>query len=299
MCRLFGFRSVIQSQVHQSLVSAENALVTQSGENPDGWGVAYFLADAPHLIKSISSAIDDSLFKRVSGVVSSETVLAHIRRATAGTNSIINTHPFQFGRWVFAHNGNIARFQQHRKALEGRIAPNLRRFVLGDTDSEVIFHLILTHLARRVELHRVGAGLFEVVDAVRDALVEIEEVAGPYHPHDEGSPDETYLTFILTNGTTMVAHQGGKQLHYSTYKRKCSVRKSCPHLVPACENPSDTGYVNHLIFSSEPLQGENVWIKMGNGDIVGVDWRMQLHVSKASVPGARSASSRVPEPVQG
>ena len=30
MCRLFGFRSVLQSQVHRSLANADNALAVQS-----------------------------------------------------------------------------------------------------------------------------------------------------------------------------------------------------------------------------------------------------------------------------
>jgi glutamine amidotransferase len=34
--------------------------------------------------------------------------------------------------------------------------------------------------------------------------------------------------------------------------------------------------VNHLIFSSEPIAGENVWNTMEPGDVVGVDWRMRL-----------------------
>jgi hypothetical protein len=38
MCRIFGFRSVIQSQVHRSLVSADNALMIQGERHPDGWG---------------------------------------------------------------------------------------------------------------------------------------------------------------------------------------------------------------------------------------------------------------------
>jgi predicted glutamine amidotransferase len=279
MCRLFGFRSVVQSQVHQSLVSADNALVRQSERNPDGWGVAYFIADAPHLVKSVASAVDDHLFRRVSGVVSSETVLAHIRKATAGHLSILNTHPFQYGRWVFAHNGNIKEFARARETLLGLIAPTLRRFVLGDTDSEVVFYLLLTHISRRVELHRNAVAVGDVIEATRDSLREIHDVVGPCHSEDDGPPEETYLTFLLTNGTTMVGHQGGKHLHYSTYKSKCSTRKSCPHFLSSCEAPSENGYVNHLVFSSEPLQGENIWLKMNDGDIVGVDGTMQLKVS--------------------
>ena len=71
MCRLFGFRSVIPSQVHRSLVAADNALGRQSEAHPDGWGVAFYVDGAPHVTRSASHALGDALFHRVSGVVSS------------------------------------------------------------------------------------------------------------------------------------------------------------------------------------------------------------------------------------
>ena len=49
MCRMFGFRSVLDSHVHRSLLGAENALALQAEHHPDGWGVAYYLGGAPHL----------------------------------------------------------------------------------------------------------------------------------------------------------------------------------------------------------------------------------------------------------
>ena len=148
MCRLFGFRSVIQSQVHRSLLDADNALAVQSSAHPDGWGVAYYVDGAPHLTKSASTALHDQLFQRVSGIVASETVVAHIRKATVGKNSVLNTHPFQYGRWVFAHNGDIPGFDRSRTRLVSEIAPRLRRFILGETDSEALFYLFLTRLQR-------------------------------------------------------------------------------------------------------------------------------------------------------
>ena len=75
MCRLLGFRSVIDGQVHQSLVKADNALKTQSVNHPDGWGVAYYLSGSPHIVKSTDMAKNCELFKKVSGVVSSKTVM--------------------------------------------------------------------------------------------------------------------------------------------------------------------------------------------------------------------------------
>ncbi len=139
MCRLFGFRSVIESQVHRSLLAAENALGVQSSGHPDGWGVAFYVDGAPHLTRSPTTAFGDKMFHRLSGVVSSQTVLAHVRKATQGGHNVFNCHPFQHGRWVFAHNGDIPNFEERRTSLLAEVAPGLRRFILGETDSEVLF----------------------------------------------------------------------------------------------------------------------------------------------------------------
>ena len=276
MCRIFGFRSVIQSQVHRSLVSADNALLLQSERNPDGWGVAYYVAGAPHVIKSPSSAVDDHIFRHVSGIVTSETVLAHIRKATQGELSTINTHPFQFGTWVFAHNGNISGFGELRGALLDKIPAVLRRFILGRTDSEALFYLILGKMAQRHELHRPGYPLADLAAAVREALDEVCALAGPICTEEQAPPDRNFLTFVITNGRTMLAHQGGKPLHCSTYKRRCPDREACASYAPECEQASSGGFVSHLIFSSEPLHGVNVWEPMVPGEMIGVDWRMQM-----------------------
>jgi glutamine amidotransferase len=107
MCRLFGFKSSISSQVHRSLLRADNALAVQSEDHPDGWGVAYYIENIPHLIKNSKIALEDNLFERVSGIVSSKVVLAHIRKASVGDINMLNCHPFQYGPWTFAHNGEI------------------------------------------------------------------------------------------------------------------------------------------------------------------------------------------------
>ena len=275
MCRLFGFRSVIPSQVHQSLVSAENALMLQSDRHPDGWGVAYYVANYPHLIKSASQAMDDHLFKHVSGIVSSETVIAHVRAATHGVLSLVNSHPFQFGRWIFAHNGNIPDFENVRENLIAQIPPVKRRFILGNTDSEVFFYLLLDNMERRYDLHRSGYPLEEIESAIRQTVDQIQEASGLCCFDD----NELYLTFVITNGETMAAHQGGKELLFSTHKTCCPERDSCPSFSNSCEAPLESGFVNHLIFSSEALHGTNVWDAMRDGEIVGVDWRMRLQKS--------------------
>lgn len=270
MCRLFGFRSVIPSQVHRSLVAADNALGVQSDKHPDGWGVAYYIDGAPHLTRSPSTALGDQLFQRVSGVVSSETVMAHVRKATVGEMSVLNCHPFQYGRWTFAHNGEIKEFDRHRKAVLNEVAPRLRRFILGETDSEVLFFLFLTHLSQYGPLAG-RVGVEEVVASLRKTIEQVRDMCDGPDP-----AKRALLTFVVTDGQIMAAVRSGKELFFSTHKTRCADRDSCPNLAPECEAPSETGFVNHLLISSEPLLGENVWFEMADDEVVGVDSRMRL-----------------------
>jgi glutamine amidotransferase len=268
MCRLFGFRSVIPSQVHRSLLAAENALGVQSNQHPDGWGVAYYVDGAPHLVKSASTALGDQLFHHLSGVVASESVLAHVRKATQGEKTVLNCHPFQHGRWVFAHNGDIPNFAEKRGALLEAVPQWLRRYVLGETDSEVVFLLFLGALAAHGPLARRHAAE-DVAAALSATVRRVREIC------DEGA-HRALLTLMVTDGEAMLAHQGGKELWWSTHKTRCSDRDHCRHLSPECEAPSTNGFVNHLIVSSEPLSGENVWSELAEDEIVGVDHRMRL-----------------------
>ena len=271
MCRLFGFRSVIPSQVHRSLVLAENALGVQSHKHPDGWGVAYYVDACPHLMRSDRAAVGDTLFQRLSGVVASETVVAHVRQATQGKTSVLNSHPFQYGRWVGAHNGDIPNLEAVRDQLRAEITPSLLRFVLGDTDSELLFFQFLSRLR---ELGPLGSphALTDVVSALRQTVRRTREIC-------DGEGHRATLTLLMTDGQSLVACHGGKQLYYSTYKKRCSDRGTCSSLSSECEAPTTTGHVNHLIVSSEPLQGENVWIELEEMDVVAID--RSMHVARA------------------
>lgn len=283
MCRLFGFRSVIPSQVHRSLLAAENALGVQSNQHPDGWGVAFYIDGAPHVTRSPSTALGDALFHRLSGVVASETVLAHVRKATQGDKTVFNCHPFQHGRWVFAHNGDIPRFEDVRAGLLELVDQRLRRFVMGDTDSEVVFFVFLSELSRAA-----GAGqrpeLSHAMSALRTTVKRVRQLCDA-----RPGVEKSLLTLLATDGENLVATHGGKELYFSTYKTRCSDREHCQSLSAACEAPSPSGVVNHFIVSSEPLQGENVWLPLAPGDIVGVDRRMQIsrtHLDRAALPVA-------------
>lgn len=289
MCRLFGFRSIIPSQVHSSLVAADNALSVQSNQHPDGWGVAFYVDGSPHLTRSPQTALSDALFHRLSGVVSSETVLAHVRQATQGRNNVLNCHPFQYGRWVGAHNGDIPNLAEKRGALLKEIAPRLRRYVLGDTDSELVFFQFLSRLAEYGPLSR-SHSVVDMKAALGQTIRRVREIC------DEGE-HHALLTFIITDGQALIATQGGKPLFFSTYKNECPERGACPSFSQECESPTSSGFVNHFIVSSEKLQGDNVWFELAEGDVVAVDHRMQVfsgRIDRLQLPILNSAESDPP-----
>lgn len=277
MCRLFGFKSIINSQVHSSLVSADNTLHDLSQKHPDGWGVAYYLEKTPHLIKSIDCAMEDHIFQKVSGVVSSQTVIAHIRKATQGTHTILNSHPFQYGKWIFAHNGNIKNFEKVKEDLLKRVDPDLKRYILGTTDSEIFFFILLTELKKKHPLDNPEVSSEILIEVVESTVKDIVDIIGKLNHNTNPVDSENYLTFIFSSGSTMLAFNGGQDLHCCTYKTSCPEKDSCPSFAPCCEAPPGTDKkVNHLIFSSELISGPNYWEKLKKGEVIGVDSEMKL-----------------------
>ena len=147
MCRMFALRSTVSCPVQESLTDADRSLQRLSEINPHGWGVAHYVQGVPQIVKSPEMAADSPVYSALSNQIESSCVVAHVRRATYGEHTVANTHPFQYGRWVFAHNGNIADFDDLRPMLLEEIAPSLRSHIVGTTDSEVLFFRLHTTMA--------------------------------------------------------------------------------------------------------------------------------------------------------
>ena len=145
MCRLFGFRSVIQSQMHRSLVQADNALCGLSEQHPDGWGVAYYVDGDVRLMKEPGAARDSACLDFIERhPIRSTLVLSHLRHATQGAVAVRNCQPFvrELGgaMHVFAHNGHLDREALARMAVPEGFRP------VGETDSEIAFCVLLEQL---------------------------------------------------------------------------------------------------------------------------------------------------------
>ena len=280
MCRLFGFRTATDTSVNHSLVEAENALAKQSRFHQDGWGIAYYIGGFPHLIRSEKQALTDKLFGDVGMVVTTQTFVAHIRNATLVEPHVLNCHPFQFGRWIFAHNGEIAGYSldEVKQRVLAHVDEHHRRHIMGSTDSEAIFHVFLSRLAaRRENIQSDDVVADDVVGAIGETVDLIREAApDEYTDPDDGSEHVTRLNFMVTNGNLLVGLRYGRALFYSTYKTRCPDRDTCESFVERqCEREVLFGQVKHLIVASEPISTEvNVWHELEDGECVYVDRNM-------------------------
>lgn len=275
MCRLFGFRSIVDLPVHHSLREAENALAKQSVNHPDGWGIGYYLDGNPHLHKSADSAFRDYEYAQISQLLASETVVAHIRKATVGLPDPSNSHPFAYKNWVFAHNGTVWGFDRIRPQLREAIPVDLRKCIQGRTDSEHLFHLLLSRLRQRSGgLDKADVDPVHVRDAVVDTVKFVDETVSQV----EGARVSP-LNMLLTDGDVFLAVRRGMPLHYSTQKKACSDYGFCPRATKECLAPlGPDGAINHMILASEKITDEDVWEELPDGAVLTVsktlDWRI-------------------------
>ena len=127
---------------HQSLEAHESV----SAVNADGFGVGWY-GDHPHpgIFKDVLPAWNDANLRSIAEQVKSSLFFGHVRAATGTAVNRTNCHPFRHGKWLFMHNGKIGGFEQVRRNLAFAVSPDLYPSIKGTTDSEIFFHLLLTH----------------------------------------------------------------------------------------------------------------------------------------------------------
>jgi glutamine amidotransferase len=140
----------------------------------------------------------------------SGTILAAVRNATAPSlTEESNTPPFTSGRWLFAHNGEVAGFASGgRRPLLQEVSDRRAAEIGGTADSEVLFAMVLDRIDGGASPSGALAG---VVGAV------MESTGGR-------------LNMVLTDGHTVAATACGDSLY---------VQEDAPGFVVASEPYDD------------------------------------------------------------
>src|SRR5687767_6170887 len=139
MCRILGCVSAEPISIEHELLHAGNPLIRQSEEHDSGWGMAvYRRSDSglPDLVRFPEAAYSDGEFQRATSM-RGRIFNAHLRRATMGGLTLVNTHPFLLGEYSFSHNGTVLRYPSLLE--DGVPKPQ------GETDSEHLFNWLMCH----------------------------------------------------------------------------------------------------------------------------------------------------------
>lgn len=154
MCELFAMSSMQAATVNISI----NTFAQHGGGtdiHKDGWGVVYYEKNDVRRIRDTSPAVSNEWIEFLKQhSLKSNLVLSHIRKATKGSLALNNTQPFckELAGKVhsFAHNGDLEGLTNTSSELSKYYRP------LGDTDSELAFCILLSHLSS-LWLHQSGS----------------------------------------------------------------------------------------------------------------------------------------------
>jgi glutamine amidotransferase len=269
MCRLYGFLANELTKVECSLVRAQNALLEQSRKdlrgisNADGWGIAVYENHLPKVERRATAAHQDVHFSETVERIFARTVIAHVRDATVGMPSPVNTHPFFHGRWVFAHNGTVQGFPELGEELARESSPHLLDERAGGTDSEMAFLWLLSRLERTgVDLEAESPSDIEVlIDVVAQSVAKLSRRCR------EKTPElQERLNFLLTDGQQLVVSRWHNSLWY--------VERQGVHDCEVCGIPhvlhDDNQPYRAVVVASEPISHEQ-WQEVPEGHILTVE----------------------------
>lgn len=209
MCRFLAYVGA-PIVVDQLLFQPQNSLVRQSFDsresrsrvNGDGFGVGWYtprLDPAPAVFRSTKPAWNNSNLRSLASHIETSCLFAHVRDASCGSVTELNTHPFCCGPLMMMHNGTIGGFTQLKRALRRGLCDPVYNRLRGETDSEHFFALFLDHLLRH------GRDLSatnhqDLVSGLRGAFATLDGLVA-----ELAIPADYYLNIAVTNGSCLVA----------------------------------------------------------------------------------------------
>lgn len=253
MCRWMAYKGQsiyledwLLNSNHSLIDQSKSADMTKYEVNGDGFGVGWYAQKPePGLFKSIRPAWNNANLKSLAAHVSSPLFLAHVRAATGTPIQETNSHPFKYKNWLMVHNGLIHEYQEVKKGLIEQIEAKYFQYILGSTDSEILFYLLLSN------------GLQNDVKSALVKTVELIESTAQKHQIKHA----LRMTLGISNGESLWAIRYSSNTHSSTLFYSLEQ-----------ENNKD-----HLLIVSEPLDDcDRCWTPVGENSLLHFDANNQL-----------------------
>ena len=185
--------------------------------NGDGFGVGWYVPQmdpTPCIVRSVTPAWSSRNLQNLSFKTHASYLFAHVRAASPGMIvTETNTHPFNYDRFMWMHNGAVADFHRIKRRLRDELKDEFYNMISGTTDSEHAFALFLNHLREpfnQTTPHDLRSALVLTINRLNELRREAE-IGGP-----------SFYNFAATDGEAMVVSRycsaesiAGASLHYS------------------------------------------------------------------------------------
>jgi len=228
---LLGLLSTHPDWLPCLLGSQHEVLRVPDPPQPGGWGIGFYQqGEVLRRLTPLERASGPLEFRQLAHDVRSQVLLGHVRRAgPTAPATAANTHPFRFREWLFAHVGSLPRFDQAAPRLLQNVPEFLARNIAGQTDSELLFHVILAHLNELGGLRHPDVGVDAVCEAVRRGVREADDAVAAA---GAGQPS---FALVLTNGNSMAAASRGEALSLAQFDRLVDCRDCAQQRRDQCE----------------------------------------------------------------
>jgi glutamine amidotransferase len=260
MGRLIGYVANRADRLRDAL-HQERAALDAGARRGDGWGLGFY--QGGEVLHKKRPQLGDGVVDlgAIAGDVRTHCLVAHVREATVGDFRAENTHPFRMRQWLFAHDGTIDRFGALKARLVDQLPDFLRRNVRGDTDSEHLFHVILSFLHDAGQLDNPDVDERAVLQALRSATSLVDRFVG-----EVGGRPST-LNCVLTNGRQLYALERGRTFSYVERAGLHDARNGdgSPR---ALQDAASFRYVMALSDAGAPPSG---WNRIGDATVLVVD----------------------------
>lgn len=251
--------SVKVSDASKYLIEDECSLYAQSKKNPrrlqgDGWGIGFYKNGCPVIVKSEKPVyMEREIFFNAVQQARSRIILAHIRRASNPRGlprekmiSKVNSQPFTYQNYIFAHNGTITIPDEVAEALG-----DWKHRIRGLNDSEVYFWFLMKELS---EGRSISSALrnFKVTlnDLWKEACRKYPEKRRPY----------IGLNSIISDGEYLYAYCGYEE-------DKALGRSLCFGDQPVFEMSYRFGE-EKLVIASEKTNRAEDWRPLRSGEML-------------------------------
>lgn len=231
MSMLLGLLSTHPAWLPCLLDSQQEVLRVPDPPQPGGWGIGFYQqGEVLRRLTPLERATGPLEFRRLAHDVRSQVLVGHVRRAgPAAPASAANTHPFRFREWLFAHVGGLPRFGELAPRLLQNVPEFLARNIAGETDSELLFHVILAHLQELGGLRHPDVGVDVVCEAVRRGIREADDAVAAT------GDERPAFALVLTNGNSMAAASRGVALSLAQFDRLVDCRDCAQERRDRCE----------------------------------------------------------------